>query len=103
MREQETFRKKETKNTMKLLVHMMDEDICLDSTPGEGSTFRFTIRLKWLEDEKTTERTRERKADFGGKRVLVVEDNALNMEIAEALLQDCNMTVEGAYNGKEAV
>lgn len=82
---------------------MMDEDICLDSTPGEGSTFRFTIRLKWLEDEKTTERTGESKADFGGKRVLVVEDNALNMEIAEALLQDCNMTVEGAYNGKEAV
>ncbi len=85
------------------LVHMMDADICLDSEPQHGSTFSFTIRLKWLEDEKTTERSGESKADFGGKRVLVVEDNELNMEIAQALLQDCNMTVEGAYNGEEAV
>lgn len=34
---------------------------------------------------------------------MVVEDNALNMEIAQALLEDCNMTVETAYNGEEAV
>ena len=85
------------------LVHLMDADICLDSTPGKGSTFSFTIRLKWVEDEKTTEQNHDRKADFGGKRVLVVEDNELNMEIAQTLLQDCNMTVEGAYNGEEAV
>lgn len=85
------------------LVHLMDADIRLDSTPGKGSIFSFTIRLKWVEEEKTTEQNHDRKADFGGKRVLVVEDNALNMEIAQTLLQDCNMTVEGAYNGEEAV
>lgn len=85
------------------LVHLMDADICLDSTPGKGSTFSFTMRLKWVEDVKTTEQNHDRKADFSGKRVLVVEDNELNMEIAQTLLQDCNMKVEGAYNGEEAV
>ena len=85
------------------LVHMMDADILLESAPGEGSTFEFTVPLKWTEDADTTEQTDSRKADFGGKRVLVVEDNALNMEIAQALLEDCNMTVETAYNGEEAV
>ena len=85
------------------LVHMMDADILLESTPGEGSNFEFTIPLKWTEDPDTAEQPDSRKADFGGKRVLVVEDNALNMEIAQALLEDCNMTVESAYNGEEAV
>lgn len=85
------------------LVHMMDADILLESAPGEGSTFEFTVPLKWTEDADTTEQTDSRKADFDGKRVLVVEDNALNMEIAQALLEDCNMTVEAAYNGEEAV
>ena len=85
------------------LVHMMDADILLQSAPGKGSTFSFTIRLKWLEEQETTEQPGVRKADFAGKRVLVVEDNELNREIAQALLEDCNMTVESAYNGEEAV
>ncbi len=85
------------------LVHMMDADITLHSTPGEGSTFGFTIRLKWLEDKDTVETIDIRRTDFSGKRVLIVEDNDLNMEIAQALLEDCNMEVEGAYNGEEAV
>ena len=85
------------------LVHMMDADIVLQSAPGVGSTFGFTIRLKWLEDAEPTETEDMQKVDFTGKRVLIVEDNALNMEIAQALLEDCNMTVEGAYNGEEAV
>ena len=85
------------------LVHMMDADISLQSAPGEGSTFGFTVRLKWLEDEVEAENTVIAPADFNGKRVLVVEDNELNMEIAKALLEDCNMTVESAYNGEEAV
>lgn len=85
------------------LVHMMDADILLKSAPGEGSTFEFTIPLKWTEDAEAPEQASGRKADFTGKRVLVVEDNALNMEIAQALLEDCNMTVESAYNGEEAV
>ena len=41
--------------------------------------------------------------DFTGKRVLVVEDNALNMEIARTLLETFDIEVEEAYNGKEAV
>ena len=85
------------------LVHMMDSDISLQSAPGEGSTFSFTIRLKWAEDDAETVQTYDREVDFDGKRILVVEDNELNMEIARTLLEDCNMTVESAYNGEEAL
>ncbi len=38
-----------------------------------------------------------------GKRVLLVEDNDLNVEIAEIFLDDTGLTVDTARNGKEAV
>lgn len=41
--------------------------------------------------------------DFGGKKVLLVEDNGLNMEIASELLKFVNLQVEHAENGKVAV
>ena len=41
--------------------------------------------------------------DFTGKRVFVVEDNALNMEIACMLLDTFGIEVKEVYNGKEAV
>lgn len=40
---------------------------------------------------------------FLGQRVLVVEDNGLNMEIARSLLEECGLLVDGAENGLEAV
>lgn len=41
--------------------------------------------------------------DFGGKKVLLVEDNELNMEIASEMLKFVNLQVEHAENGKVAV
>lgn len=41
--------------------------------------------------------------DFGGKKVLLVEDNELNMEIASELLKFVNLQVEHAENGKVAI
>lgn len=42
-------------------------------------------------------------ADFTGKRILLVEDNDLNREIAEEIIGNTGVTVESAVNGKEAV
>ena len=42
-------------------------------------------------------------SDFSGKRVLLVEDNDLNQEIAQEILKMAGLTVEIAENGKEAV
>ncbi len=41
--------------------------------------------------------------DFTGKRLLLVEDNALNMEIASEQLKEYGFSIEPAHNGKEAV
>lgn len=52
------------------------------------------------EQKETTSWTQ---ADFSGKRILLVEDNELNREIAEAILQETGFTVESAPDGSDAV
>ncbi len=50
------------------------------------------------------EETEEAKAEFySSKRVLIVEDNELNMEIMGALMEMIGIQTEKAYNGQEAV
>ena len=41
--------------------------------------------------------------DFNGKRVLIVEDNEINLEIARTLIEESGVQVEEANNGEEAV
>ena len=48
-------------------------------------------------------RTPESEAGFSGKRLLLVEDNAVNMQIAQLILNQAGFTVETAENGQLAV
>ena len=53
-----------------------------------------------IEKEETRSWT---EADFSGRRILLVEDNELNREIAEAILEETGFTVESAPDGTDAV
>ncbi len=83
------------------LVQMMGSSIRLDSKLGEGSTFSFSILLK--EGESMETEGEEEEILFDGFRVLVVEDNELNAEIAQSLLEDRNFEVDCVYDGAQAV
>ena len=85
------------------LIHMMDAYIQLESEPGKGSCFHFTLVLEPVEAEEPREIVHPDVVDFSGKRVLVVEDNALNMEITRTLLEGYGILVEEAHDGQEAV
>lgn len=85
------------------LVHMMDSYIHLDSEPGKGSCFSFTLTLQPVAAEAVQQSMQAAMPDFTGKRVLVVEDNELNMEITRTLLSDYGIITEEAHNGEEAV
>ena len=52
---------------------------------------------------KKEERAAWTQSDFSGKRILLVEDNELNREIAEAILEETGFTVEAAPDGTDAV
>ena len=49
------------------------------------------------------ETDRKPKADYSGKRILLVEDNELNMEIAQTLLEDAGFVIDTANDGVAAV
>ncbi len=80
---------------------MMGSNIELLSEPGEGSTFSFSIPLKRGEDMEADLSPEE--VSFEGCKVLVVEDNEINAEIAQCLLEERGFAVDCVYNGAEAV
>jgi signal transduction histidine kinase/ActR/RegA family two-component response regulator len=87
----------------KNLAERMGGSLTCTSAPGQGSEFVFSVALK-IAEEKPAPALREEPetTDLSGKRVLVVEDNALNREIARRILEKAGMITEEAENGAEA-
>ena len=94
------------------LVHMMGGDIGVDSQPGVGSTFWATVRLrKSARLAQPAENPPEEnilpetiiKARFGGKRLLLAEDDAVSREVALELLGLAGLVVNAVNNGEDAV
>lgn len=85
------------------LVHMMDSEILLDSEVGKGSTFSFTLALPIAEAPRQPAAENPSGVDLTGIRVLVAEDNELNMEIMRVFLEQLGCQVDSACNGQEAV
>ena len=85
------------------IVRMMDSDIHLESEPGQGSCFSFTVRMQIAKKPGDEKEAVPEALHFAGKRILVAEDNVLNMEIICTILEDYGIQTEKAENGKEAV
>ena len=87
----------------KSLVDMMGGRITVKSEQGKGSEFTISLRFP-IGEAKTGQTPPAAKASaFTGKKLLVVEDNELNLEIASTLLKEAGFEVDTAENGKVAV
>ena len=87
----------------KSLVDMMGGRITVKSEQGKGSEFTISLRFP-IGEAKTGQTPPAAKASaFPGKKLLVVEDNELNLEIASTLLKEAGFEVDTAENGKIAV
>ena len=88
----------------KNIIDFMGGKIDVYSEKGKGSAFVVTVPLKTAkEDRRRTERTTYQEYDFSGKRVLLVEDNEINIEITRNILIHKNFMVDIAENGKAGV
>ena len=85
------------------VVEMMGGTISVDSRLGEGSVFTVVLDLESREENATAEKTAPEDSetfDLSDCRVLLVEDNAVNAEIATMVLEHAGIQVEQAENGK---
>jgi len=94
------------------LAELMGGDVGVQSSPGMGSRFWFRLRLDKASPEALTtigtpqarnQAAAELRERFGGTRVLLVEDNLVNQEVAVALLASAGIEVDVAGDGRQAV
>ena len=90
---------------VKNLISMMDGDIRVESEYGKGSRFTVTLCLDKCGNtgEAIQPAVSGPEAAYRGLRVLLVEDNELNRQIASEMLKLLGVRVEMAENGREAV
>jgi signal transduction histidine kinase/CheY-like chemotaxis protein len=93
----------------KNIVEMMGGRLWVKSEEGKGSVFSFTIKVQSQPGAEAgsgraalTSRP-DRKYDFHGRRILIVDDVEINRDILTGLLDDTGIEMEYAENGREAL
>ena len=92
----------------KKLVDLMNGKIVVQSTYGEGSRFTVAIDQKIVKTPTITikdqnEQKEVKAFDVSGKRILVVDDNKLNLKVAARLLKEYNVEIETIDSGFECI
>ena len=92
------------------LCALMGGEIGVDSGPGQGSRFWFTVSFGVARGRKAEDGADQRRAKFDavrsglqGLRILLAEDNHVNQKVVMAMLRGAGHTVDVAGNGIEAV
>jgi two-component system, sensor histidine kinase and response regulator len=92
------------------LARLMGGEAGASSTPGIGSTFWFTVRLKKglaqsgpKPAESVTNAEERLRRDFAGTRILLAEDEPINREITQMILDEVGLAIDIAEDGAEAV
>ncbi|MCI8901462.1 MAG: response regulator [Lachnospiraceae bacterium] len=89
----------------KNLVDLMQGHIKIDSMVNVGT--KITVALPFMvcdgEDEGSESAITAARGKYPGKRILIVEDKHINMEIVKGFLEDTGLIIDEAANGREAV
>jgi CheY-like chemotaxis protein len=92
----------------KSLVDLMGGNIDVITSPGNGTKIILNLKLKIADEtdivhQDNNERPQDAEMLFTDKRLLLVEDNMINMEISNMILSQAGFIVDIAENGKIAV
>jgi len=87
----------------KNIVDLMGGEISVQTEKGKGTEFTITVDFPLTEPGEKTPSGGENEVSFEGMRALLVEDNSINMEIAQMLLEQEGFRIETAENGQIAL
>ena len=91
----------------KKLVELMGGRIVVQSVYGKGSKFTIIIDQKIVsyevQHQKETTESNTKAVDIKGAKVLLVDDNALNIKVATTLLKKYNLNIDSCANGLECL
>ena len=92
------------------IAELMEGRVGVDSVPGAGSTFWLTVRLQKGRTSMTSQAEPQNanpecfiRQAFSGRRILLVEDEPVNQEVAAELIRDVGLLVDVAEDGLEAL
>ena len=90
---------------VKRIVDIMGGTIDIKSKLGEGTAVTITVPMKWNTNGVTSSEsdTKKKAISLLGKRILLVEDNEMNREIATEILEEAGVIVETAEDGDVAL
>jgi signal transduction histidine kinase/BarA-like signal transduction histidine kinase len=87
----------------KKLLKLMHSDVVLQSEIGKGSNFSFVLKVPYFLDSSDLKTDflyqNYKEENLQGMRVLLVEDNLINIKVAEKILSHWNVSVDVALNG----
>ncbi len=86
----------------KSLVELMGGNIVVDSVYGEGSKFTVFVGQK-ISNGVVNKEEIEEIITFDNKKVLVVDDNNLNIKVASKTLKEFNLIIDSAFSGEECI
>lgn len=87
----------------KKLLKLYNSEIIVESIEGKGTTFSFNVIFDKVSSNALVAMASQDNASFIGKTILVVDDNDINILIANRILSKMGFVVEFANNGHEAI
>ena len=87
----------------KKLLNMFNSEITVESIEGQGTTFSFEIAFSKSAESSLALGNGTEMSVFVGKKILVVDDNEINVLIAKRILSKWGLEIDDAVNGYEAI
>lgn len=88
---------------VKSVVEAMESTVKVESDLAQGSRFYFDLELKSISKEKLNQDSAKKERNLKGRKILLVEDNKINMMVGKQILEKANLVVDIAFDGLMAI